>query len=288
MDKKFLAPQKFFNTAAESYSQQRAAKDCLFALKIIALARTHDGVMSRRNLLENFGVPTLIRHDEMKDLLQLFGAISPACVVDAMSELGLPSGVLACGIRRVAGTRIVGRARTFDRVRRAGNQGPLDAAEAYRPRLEAVVDSLGTDEVLVIATQKTYQAATFGDSLALRGIALGAIGIVTDGAIRDSVEMDALGFTAFASGLSIAPGGECLDNIAVDVPVVCGGVLVRPGDLILGDIDGVVVVRKEDSRRVWARAVELCDAEQEVQELLRQGQSLATVRHKAGRRRSTD
>lgn len=226
----------------------------------------------------------MVRHlaieNDTEGLLEEFARLPLSCVVDAMHRLGLPCGAMDPSIRRLSGLRILGRARTLGRIPRPKNFCPDQAGALCEAHLDAVVDSLHAGDVLVIATQGSSHVGTFGDNLALRSMALGAAGVVTDGAIRDSVELDALGFGAFAAGGSLIPSEGNLISVSVDEPVVCGGVSVQPGDFVLGDVDGVVVIRPELARNVWMRAVEICDAEQELQETLRQGVSLSD----AGRR----
>lgn len=207
-------------------------------------------------------------------VLKLFSGIPVSCVVDAMLKLGLPVGAMEATVRHLAGPRIAGWARTVGRIPRPRNLPRGNIAGSFGANLYAVVDTLGRDEVLVIAAQADTSHATFGDNLALRGSMLGAAGVVTDAAIRDTIEIDALGFGAFAGGVSLLPGDDHFLNVAVDEPVICGGVFVRPGDLVLGDVDGVVVVMAADIDAVWKRAVEIWDADQAKQETLREGVSL--------------
>jgi len=212
---------------------------------------------------------------DTEGFLREFAPLPLSCVVDAMYRLGLPCSVMDPAIRQMAGPRIIGYARTLGRIPRPRNAPDGDEAALCGASLDAVVDSLSSGEVLVIATQDASHIGTFGDNLALRAMALGAAGVVTDGAIRDSVEIEALGFGTFAAGRSLIPSEGNLVSVSVDEPVICGGVRVQPGDLILGDTDGIVVVGEKDLRMVWMRAVEICDAEQEMQESLRQGLSLS-------------
>lgn len=80
----------------------------------------------------------------------------------------------------------------------------------------------------------------------------GVAGLVVDGAVRDVDGIEALGFPVFAAGTVPTPPGRDLAG-EIDVPVICGGLQVRPGDYVYGDSDGVVVVPRERHDEVVAR-----------------------------------
>lgn len=111
----------------------------------------------------------------------------------------------------------------------------------YEVEIEAV-DSLMPGEVAVIATGDSKRNAPWGELLSTASVSRGARGAVTDGLVRDVKKIHALGFPVFAAG--IKPVDSRGRGIVVDynVPVACGGVLVTPGDLVVADFDGVVVI----------------------------------------------
>jgi regulator of RNase E activity RraA len=92
--------------------------------------------------------------------------------------------------------------------------------------------------------------------------------------VRDSAEIGELGFGAYAGGVSIRPGQFRLLTVSADAPIVCGGVLVNPGDVVVGDVDGVVVIPAKDAEEVAKRAIELTDAENRKQKSVREGMSI--------------
>jgi regulator of RNase E activity RraA len=104
------------------------------------------------------------------------------------------------------------------------------------------VDSIGPGEVLVMDARQQSHAGTIGDILALRAKVRGAAGVVTDGAVRDRDAVEALGLPVFAASAHPAVLGRAHVPWDVDVPVACGNVLVEPGDIVVGDGDGVVVI----------------------------------------------
>jgi regulator of RNase E activity RraA len=99
-------------------------------------------------------------------------------------------------------------------------------------------------DVLVIATQGYTTNATWGELTSLIGHLRGLAGMVTDGVVRDRHEIVEIGFPVFACGFT--PNSPLKDGPGkVNVPVTCGGATVRPGDILVGDADGVVVVPQE-------------------------------------------
>jgi 4-hydroxy-4-methyl-2-oxoglutarate aldolase len=113
-------------------------------------------------------------------------------------------------------------------------------------------------DVIVLAAGGLKERACFGDMTATCWKSKGIEGIVIDGAARDVARLRSLAFPVFARSITPRnfhyPAG--LDHGAVNVPVVCAGVLVEPGDLVLGDDDGVVVV----PRRIAAHIIEAASA----------------------------
>lgn len=117
----------------------------------------------------------------------------------------------------------------------------------------AIVERVGPGEVLVIDAGRDASAGSLGDILALRLKARGAVGIVTDGAFRDVAGLGDLGLAAYAAGRSPNPSLVAYHPVDIDVPIGCGGVLVEPGDAVVGDDDGIVVI---PSRLVFEVAAE--------------------------------
>jgi 4-hydroxy-4-methyl-2-oxoglutarate aldolase len=111
-------------------------------------------------------------------------------------------------------------------------------------------------DVIVLAAGGLEERACFGDMTATCWKSKGIEGVVIDGAARDVARLRSLAFPVFARGITPRnfhyPAG--LDHGAVNVPVVCAGVLVEPGDLVLGDDDGVVVVPRRIAAQIVAAA----------------------------------
>jgi len=104
-------------------------------------------------------------------------------------------------------------------------------------------------DVLVVNTQGVVSSAPFGELLAISASKLGIAGVIIDGAIRDAAAIEAIGLPTYAR--AICPGGCNKDGGGeVGALIACGGVAVRPGDIILADRDGVTVVPLADAEQV--------------------------------------
>lgn len=104
------------------------------------------------------------------------------------------------------------------------------------------VEQIGPDEVLVVEARGERGAGTMGDILALRALRRGAAGIVTDGGLRDLTAVTALDLPVYHAVAHPAVLGHRHVPLDIDVPVGCGGTLVMPGDVVVGDADGLVVI----------------------------------------------
>ncbi|MEV0264962.1 fumarylacetoacetate hydrolase family protein [Streptomyces sp. NPDC050617] len=136
--------------------------------------------------------------------------------------------------------KLVGVARTLRYL-------PLreDLAPAYSGGMNAqkrAVESVRPGEVLVMDARREADAGTLGDILALRAHRRGAAGIVTDGGLRDSAAVAALDIPVYSSSVHPAVLGRRHIPWDTDVPIACGNALVRPGDVLVGDADGVLVL----------------------------------------------
>jgi 5-oxopent-3-ene-1,2,5-tricarboxylate decarboxylase/2-hydroxyhepta-2,4-diene-1,7-dioate isomerase len=121
-------------------------------------------------------------------------------------------------------------------------------------------DSVGPGEVLVVDARRDPTAGTLGDILALRAKVRGAAGIVTDGSTRDAAAVAAIGLPVYTAARHPAVLGRRHVPWETDVTVACGGTTVQPGDVIVGDDDGAIVIPRALVTEV------LADAEQQERE----------------------
>lgn len=140
----------------------------------------------------------------------------------------------------VAGQKLVGPARTLRFV--PGREDLFaERGGGYNPQKRAF-DDVGAGEVLVIEARGETGSATLGDVLALRAHARGAAGIVTDGGVRDADAVAEAGIPVYALGAHPAVLGRKHVPWDADLTIACGGTAVQPGDVLVGDADGVVVI----------------------------------------------
>jgi len=134
--------------------------------------------------------------------------------------------------------RLLGRARTLRYL-----PAREDASAARGMGVQrATLETLGPNDVLVIDARGDTSVGTIGDISVQRAAKLGIAGIVTDGALRDSAVIAALDLPVYFSGLNPSQPSRNHVPWEADVAVACGGVLVEPGDLLVGDADGVLVI----------------------------------------------
>ncbi len=130
--------------------------------------------------------------------------------------------------------------------------------------------------VLVVNAGGYTEAGPFGAIMSLACKIRGLAGVVIDGGCRDVEEIEELQFPLFSRGGS--PGGTVKETLgSIGVPIQCGGVVVVPGDIVVGDRDGVVVVPAGFATEVLEKARAIIDKEVKVRELLRQGKSTLEI-----------
>jgi regulator of RNase E activity RraA len=139
---------------------------------------------------------------------------------------------------------------------------------------KAVIDTIEPGEVLVIEARGEQGAGTIGDILALRLKQRGGAGVVTDGAVRDEAAIKDLDLPCYRAGAHAAVLGRRHVPMDSGLPITCAGTLVMPGDVIVGDEDGVVVVPRALAAEVAAAAARQEDEERYIAERVAAGESL--------------
>ena len=146
-----------------------------------------------------------------------------------------------------------------------------------------LLDDLRPGEVPVFACDgPTDRLAPWGELLTTAAMARGAVGCVTDGLVRDVRKIRELKFPVFHGGIGPLDSRGRGRMIEMDTPIQCGGVAVRTGDIVFGDVDGVVVVPREIEDKVFRRALEKIKSENNTRDELRQGRLLGEVYEKYG------
>jgi 4-hydroxy-4-methyl-2-oxoglutarate aldolase len=137
--------------------------------------------------------------------------------------------------------------------------------------LHAAIEIVKPGDVLVVATTSESTDGMFGDLLAVSCRAHGVEGLVIDAGVRDTSDIAAMQFPVWSKAIS-AQG--TVKNTAghINVSVICGGTTVNPGDVIVGDADGVVVVQRDAAAEVVRLAAERVRKEETTRERLRAGE----------------
>jgi regulator of RNase E activity RraA len=205
------------------------------------------------------------RLGDVERLAKLYTAV----VADCMDRVGLRNQVMAPRIRPLfPEAKMAGIAATVDVV--DIDEVPPDRDAWYKGELQAV-DALTEGEVMVVSrTTGSY----WGELLATAARYRGARGIVVDGFCRDTVALIDMKFPTFAAGILCSDSLGRIDVRAAGVPVVCGDITVNPGDLVLADHDGIVVLPRHAAGEVLGLAEEKVSGENLVRDELARGRSL--------------
>ncbi|NMB88338.1 MAG: RraA family protein [Chloroflexi bacterium] len=205
-----------------------------------------------------------------KELLNVY---SPSCVVaDAQERYGVMRSYLR---PLTTDTRFVGPALTV-RLEPGNQVDCLDALSVAQAGDVIVVDAAGE-------TETSIWGGLMSGLCKMKGVA----GAVIDGAMRDTDETRDLGFFIFAKAIvprsTHTPYSGRMDPIEINVPIQCGGIPITPGDLILGDEIGVVVIPLEQAAETLARAREQADKEEQTRARIRAGKSVDELLAEFGR-----
>ncbi|NOX49574.1 MAG: hypothetical protein GXP16_03440 [Gammaproteobacteria bacterium] len=173
-------------------------------------------------------------------LVASLNTVATATLTHQLQVRGIRSTFLS-GLKPLHPTmRMVGRARTLRYVAMRE-----DLQKQYGGGINAqkrAVESTEPGDVLVIEARGVADAATIGDIFATRAFRQGGAGIVTDGALRDTPAIAAIGRPVYHLASHGATFGRAHMPFSIDEPVTCAGVFVVPGDVLVGDGEGVVVI----------------------------------------------
>ncbi len=246
------------------------AKTCAQAVKFGAdivivggnITRSSNVTKSARAIRESVDAPidvVVSKRSIDEEIHQLLMSVSTPNISDAMHRKGVMQSIRSM----VKGKKMVGRAVTVQTF--AGDWAkPVEAIDIASP-----------GEVLVIYNGSDH-VAPWGGLATLSCLNKGLGGVVIDGAVRDIDEIEQLDLPVFASS-SVPNAGEPKGFGEINAEIVCGAQAVKPGDYIVGDDNGVVVVPKERAYEIARRAKEVEKTESRLYDEIRKGRTLSEI-----------
>ncbi|WP_329013997.1 RraA family protein [Streptomyces sp. NBC_00690] len=193
--------------------------------------------------------------------------LSTATLSDALDRLGLPGslhGLAPLG----PGQHLIGRAFTV-RYQPAGN--PPGTVGDY-------LDDVPPGSVVVLDNQGRTDCTVWGDILTAVAHAKGVAGTVIDGVCRDVHRALGLGYPIYSRGRFMRTGKDRVEVAEVGGPVAVGGVQISPGDLLVGDQDGIVAIPSTSLASVVTLAIEIADREEKILASALAGSTIAEAR----------
>ena len=199
-----------------------------------------------------------------------------ASVSDAIDDVIGQRGFMRTDMRPLFKTKIVGRAATVQL------KPALRAGDGVNYGLK-LLDEAAPGSILVYVLEDGLEIAGIGELMATTAQVRGIAGAVIDGGARDVDEITRMGFPVFCRSISPASIIGRHISFAAQVPVTCAGILVRPGDYIMGDMDGVVVIPFERARKIAELALEFDSKEIKMREMIRETKSIRKAMEAYGR-----
>lgn len=212
------------------------------------------------------------------ELIAQFRRVEVASVSDAIEQLGGKRMYMSHRMRPIFVAKFAGVARTVRLKKDEGNNDP----QALSGMLEAI-DQGSTDSVYVMALENGDDIAGMGGLMGTAMAARGYAGAVIDGGVRDVAYLRKIGFPVFATGIVPSTSVRHYRFAGAQIPIVCDGVPVNPGDIVVADSDGVAVVPRVQAQAVLTLAQEMDFKEHSMYPIIEQMKSIVEAVKKFGR-----
>ena len=212
------------------------------------------------------------------DLIAQFRRVEVASVSDAIEQIMGKKMYMTHRMQPIFVTKFAGFARTVQLKKDEGNRDP----NALNGMLEAI-DQGGPDSVYVMAVEDGEDIAGMGGLMGTAMATRGYSGAVIDGGVRDVAYLRKIAFPVFATGIVPSTSVHHYRFAGSQIPMVCNGVPVNPGDIVVADSDGVVVVPKAQAQPVLALAQQMDFKEHSMYAVIEQLKSIVEAVKKFGR-----
>lgn len=212
------------------------------------------------------------------ELIAQFRHVEVASVSDAIEQLIHKRTYMTHHMQPIFTAKFAGFARTVQLKKDEGNNDP----SALNGMLEAI-DQGGTDSVYVMVVEDGEDIAGMGGLMGTAMSVRGYSGAVIDGGVRDVAYLRKIGFPVFATGIVPSTSVHHYRFGGAQIPVVCNGVPVNAGDIVVADSDGVAVVPKANAQAVLNLAQQMDYKEHSMYSLIEQWKSIVQAVNKVGR-----
>jgi 3-hexulose-6-phosphate synthase/6-phospho-3-hexuloisomerase len=228
-----------------------------------SIVRSADITASAKKIRMEMDNPLIRPREKMSpdaEIRKILMQVSAPNITDAMHRKGAMTGIISiCG-----NVKMVGKAVTVQTF--AGDWAkPVEAIDIARK-----------NEVIVINNDEGVHVAPWGELATLSCVKKEIAGVVIDGAVRDVDDIRAMKYPLFAKAI-VPNAGESKGFGEINAEIRCGGQYVRPGDWIVGDESGVVVIPQERAYEIARRALEVRKNEERIREEIRRGSTLSQV-----------
>jgi len=211
-----------------------------------------------------------------KKLVEDLKKTSAATVYTTLWNLGFKHAWMQEIKPLILGTKIVGPAVTLKYLAyREDRTVPPESPASREAAQYKAIASLKLGDVVVVDAGGRADAGVFGDCMVTALEVKGAIGLVVDGAVRDAPFIREMRFPTFVKDVTPAHTGERLLPQSYNIPVHCGDVHVLPGDIIIADDDGVMVIPKEKAAEVAKASLDLDSIEVYSRKMLKAGRPMS-------------